>query len=31
MCKGVDRGMRIEAIRLARKQGGRSGTLVLEE
>ena len=31
MCKGVDRGMRIEAIRLVRKQGGRSGKLVLEE
>ena len=25
MCKSVDRGMRIEAIRLARKSGGKSG------
>ena len=31
MCKAVDRGMRIEAIRLVRKQGGQSGDLVLEE
>ena len=31
MCKGVDRGMRIEAVRLARKTGGRSGDIVLEE
>jgi cyclic pyranopterin phosphate synthase len=30
MCKAVDREMRIEAIRLARKSGGRSGTLDLE-
>ena len=26
MCKAVDRGMRIEGIRLLRKSGGRSGT-----
>lgn len=26
MCKAVDRGMRIEDIRLVRKEGGRSGT-----
>jgi cyclic pyranopterin phosphate synthase len=26
MCKAVDRGMRIEAIRLVRKSGGRSGS-----
>ena len=25
MCKAVDRGMRIEAVRLTRKSGGRSG------
>ncbi|MEQ1592480.1 MAG: cyclic pyranopterin monophosphate synthase MoaC [Thiobacillaceae bacterium] len=25
MCKAVDRGMRIEAVRLLEKQGGRSG------
>jgi cyclic pyranopterin phosphate synthase len=25
MCKAVDRGMRIEAVRLIRKQGGKSG------
>ena len=31
MCKGVDRGMRIESVRLARKTGGRSGDFVLEE
>ncbi len=30
MCKAVDRGMRIEAIRLARKSGGKSGEIVLE-
>jgi cyclic pyranopterin phosphate synthase len=30
MCKAVDRGMRIEAIRLAEKRGGRSGEIVLE-
>ncbi|MCQ4161921.1 cyclic pyranopterin monophosphate synthase MoaC [Roseomonas sp. GC11] len=26
MCKAIDRGMRIEGIRLARKEGGKSGT-----
>jgi cyclic pyranopterin phosphate synthase len=26
MCKAVDRGMRIEAVRLTSKSGGRSGT-----
>ena len=26
MCKAVDRGMRIEAVRLLRKEGGKSGT-----
>ena len=30
MCKAVDRGMRIGDIRLVRKSGGKSGTLVLE-
>ena len=30
MCKAADRGMRIEGIRLARKSGGRSGTIILE-
>lgn len=30
MCKAVDRGMRIENIRLVRKTGGKSGTIVLE-
>ena len=31
MCKAVDRGMRIQDIRLARKRGGQSGDLTLEE
>jgi len=31
MCKAVDRGMRIESIRLARKSGGKSGDIVLED
>ena len=31
MCKAVDRGMRIEAIRLLRKEGGRSGAWQAEE
>ncbi len=31
MCKAVDRGMRIENIRLIRKSGGRSGTIELED
>jgi cyclic pyranopterin phosphate synthase len=25
MCKGIDKGMRIEGIRLLRKSGGKSG------
>lgn len=31
MCKGVDRGMRIENIRLVRKRGGKSGDILLEK
>jgi cyclic pyranopterin phosphate synthase len=30
MCKAVDRGMKIENIRLLRKSGGKSGTIELE-
>ena len=30
MCKAVDRGMRIEAVRLVRKSGGRSGLIELD-
>lgn len=30
MCKVVDRGIRVENIRLIRKSGGKSGTIVLE-
>ena len=30
MCKALDRGMRIEGVRLARKSGGRSGEVALE-
>jgi cyclic pyranopterin phosphate synthase len=30
MCKAADRGMRIEAVRLVRKSGGKSGEIVLE-
>jgi len=30
MCKAVDRGMRVEAVRLARKRGGKGGKIVLE-
>lgn len=30
MCKGVDPGMQIENIRLARKSGGKSGKVILE-
>ncbi|MDA0733889.1 MAG: cyclic pyranopterin monophosphate synthase MoaC [Chloroflexi bacterium] len=30
MCKAVDRGMHIEAIRLVRKRGGQSGDITLE-
>jgi cyclic pyranopterin phosphate synthase len=31
MCKAVDRGMRIEDVRLLRKSGGRSGDWVCED
>ena len=31
MCKSVDRGMRIEGIRLVRKRGGQSGDIDLED
>jgi cyclic pyranopterin phosphate synthase len=31
MCKAVDRGMRIQNVRLVRKSGGKSGETVLEE
>ena len=30
MCKAVDRGIRIEGVRLARKSGGKSGEITLE-
>ena len=30
MCKAVDKGMRIEAVRLVRKSGGRSGVFEAE-
>jgi cyclic pyranopterin phosphate synthase len=30
MCKAVDRGMRVEGVRLVRKLGGKSGEVVLE-
>ena len=30
MCKAVDRGMRIENIRLIKKSGGKSGAITLE-
>ena len=30
MCKAVDRSMRIEAVRLVHKSGGKSGEIVLE-
>lgn len=30
MCKAVDRAMRIEAVRLVEKHGGKSGDIVLE-
>jgi cyclic pyranopterin phosphate synthase len=30
MCKAVDRGMRIEGVRLVRKSGGKSGTYEAE-
>lgn len=31
MCKAVDKGMKIQNIRLIKKTGGRSGELLLEE
>jgi len=31
MCKAVDRGIKIENIRLIRKSGGKSGTITLED
>ena len=31
MCKAVDRGIRIEGLRLVSKRGGRSGDIVLED
>lgn len=31
MCKAVDRGMRIQSVRLAKKTGGQSGDIVLEK
>ena len=31
MCKAVDRGMRIQDVRLVRKSGGKSGTIELED
>ena len=31
MCKAVDRGMRIDGVRLVRKSGGKSGDIILEE
>ena len=31
MCKAVDRGMRVQEIRLVRKSGGKSGTIELED
>jgi cyclic pyranopterin phosphate synthase len=30
MCKAVDRGMRIEGVRLLEKQGGRSGRWIAQ-
>jgi len=30
MCKAVDRGMKIENVRLVKKSGGKSGTIILE-
>ena len=30
MCKAVDRAMQIDAVRLAKKSGGKSGEIVLE-
>ncbi|MCX8126634.1 MAG: cyclic pyranopterin monophosphate synthase MoaC, partial [Dehalococcoidia bacterium] len=30
MCKSIDTSMRLEAIRLVKKSGGKSGTVILE-
>jgi cyclic pyranopterin phosphate synthase len=30
MCKAVDRGMRIDSIRLVKKSGGKSGSITIE-
>jgi len=30
MCKALDKGIRITDIRLVRKSGGKSGTIILE-
>ena len=30
MCKAVDRGMKIENVRLVKKSGGKSGIIILE-
>jgi cyclic pyranopterin phosphate synthase len=30
MCKAVERGMRIEGVRLLKKSGGRSGEIALQ-
>ena len=30
MCKAVDHGMKIENVRLVKKSGGKSGTIILE-
>lgn len=30
MCKAVDKGMRIEGLRVIRKEGGKSGTWILD-
>ena len=30
MCKAVDRGMQIDAVRLVEKRGGKSGEIILE-
>lgn len=31
MCKAIDRGMRIQNVRLLRKSGGKSGEIILED
>ena len=31
MCKAVDRAMQLDAVRLVRKSGGKSGDIILEE